>query len=319
MLKNELLYPTAYKRFLEENGHRVRAEGTRKAYRLVLRGLQNQYPGKRVSEFREPELIALITKPPCAPGTQLSRRNVLIQFFQWAHGEGLIDRDPSVRLKRKIRPQNVGVRHHNWLNETGVTAVLAACDDGTDIGRRDRVILATAFTTGLRRAELAAIRWGNLDLNQGQLRLVGKGNKPAELGFPSNLAELLFEWRGRCAIGLGRPVTTADPVFPRARTLATRENGAWHFTGNDPVMIWSEPLGHNGIYSVVRHRGEQAGYPSLRPHDSRRTFAGMMEEQTDILTTSKALRHSNIGTTQTYLDKNPRKHIEAGRDFSIAL
>lgn len=311
MLRNELIYPTATARFLEESSSRIRTDESRKTYRKVLRGLQSAYPGLRVSECREDHLVAFCGQGGVAPATVAQRRNVTQAFFQWAHWKGLAPTDPSVGLKRVLAVKVKPVKHHHWLGLEQVRAVLDACTG--PLGDRDRVLILTAVNTGLRRAELAGLRWSHVDLTQREVRVVGKGEKPALVGIPARLAEVLFTWRGEVAKGLGRP-PVGDPVFPAARSLY-----GWRGGTRSVEILWHQPLGRNGIYSIVRGRGAQAGIDGLAPHDLRRTFAGLAEEQQDLLTVSKMLRHEDVGTTQRYLEKNPRRGVEAGQSFDLAL
>lgn len=315
MLRNDLLYPAGVSRFLKENGHRVRTEQSKDTYRAKLRHLQDTYPGKRISEFTEDDLLAWAGDPGLAPGTQLTRRNIAIAFFQWAHWCGLAEKDPSAYLKQLLCPKNHGVKHHNWLRADQLAALVAACRDGTVKGQRDLVIILVAALTGLRRDELCGLRWGAIDLPARRLRLVGKGGKPAEVGFNGQVAEALSEWQTQCAAGAGRPVQPQDPVFPRIRALSI----GWGMADRELVVAWDVPLGHNGVTEVVKKRGRQAGIAALAPHDLRRSFAGLLAEQVPIADVSKALRHSNIGTTEIYLAKNPNRVVETGQRFEIAL
>src|SRR5207302_8093126 len=108
---------------------------------------------------------------------------------------------------------------------------------------------------GLRRTELANLRWGHVDLPSAKVRVFGKGEKPAEVGLGHRVLEALFEWRARCALGLSRPVAAGDPVFPRTRAVSRTDN----FAVKDTEVRWSEPLRKEGIWQVIRSRGEQAG------------------------------------------------------------
>lgn len=313
MLRNELLYPTATKQFLAENQHRFRTPESRNTYRRRLATLQAACPGKRVSEFREADLLAYCGNPKLAPSSQRGYRDVIISFFQWAHGEGMVDRDPSVRLKQKLRPPNVKVRLGNWLTAAELPELLAVCDDGTEIGKRDRTILATDFLTGLRVSALASLRWGHVDLRSKRLAVKDKGGKITPKGLPASLVECLMEWRSLAAKGLGRPVGAGDPVFPRAYYL-----GGYNGTGERSIA-WDKAMGHQGIRDVFQRRGEAAGWPTLRPHDGRRTMIGIWAEQFGLEIASKAAGHANLGTTEVYLRDNPNRHVEAGQGLEIAL
>jgi integrase len=95
-----------------------------------------------------------------------------------------------------------------------------------------------------------------------------------------------------------------------------------HVTGlveTDPVLIvdWDLPLGDDGIYVAVRKAGERCEL-SLAPHDMRRSFAGILEDDgipvTDI---QRAMRHTNVGITSGYLEQNPRRAAAVTKGLTI--
>lgn len=313
MLRNEALYPTATRQFLDESRARIRTEDSRHSYSKVLRTLQGKHPGRRVSEFTSVDLVAFCQDGALASSSLAQRRGVLVAFFEWAELGGMATPGISAGLRR-IKIRSRPVKHHNWLSPVQVKELMGACDDGTRLGERDSVLVLTGVMTGLRCAELAGLRWGHVNLSERTVSVIGKGEKPAVIGIPARLAEVLFEWRGQCAVGLERPPVGVDPVFPRVRSVCDWASGV-----RAELVVWTDSIGRGAIRDLVRLRGEQAGIRNLAPHDLRRTFAGLMEEQFDLLTVSKALRHSNVGTTQRYLEQSPRRAIEAGQGFDIAL
>lgn len=318
MLATMDLWPTAATEFLDAKSHRIRTADSRATYDKVLYGLQKRHPDKRVAQFTWGDVNSFCCGPGLAPATQSQRRTVLISFFRWAttaKGAPASVAELAARLADMQPPPRRRVRTGNWLSREELQRVLGACDDGTERGARDRMIILICAWTGLRRTELAHLKWGDVDLSAARLTIVGKGEKPARVGFNAQLREVIFEWRARCAVGLGRPVAVADPVIPRLRAVSHHPGTGEHHE----AMVWSEPAGRYAIYKAVRRRGILAGIPTLAPHDLRRTFASLLEEQADILAVSKALRHSNVGTTQAYLESNEDRGVLAGQAFKLDI
>lgn len=137
--------------------------------------------------------------------------------------------------------------------EPQVRALLEAPDTGTACGLRDRAILETAYATGARRAELAGLRLGNLDLGDRTLRVMGKGSR--ERIVPLGLC---------AATWLARYVTDIRPQFPAH--------------GSDHLWLGrSGPITAECITSVFVHHSQVAGIlPPIRPHAMRRACATHM-------------------------------------------
>ncbi len=94
-------------------------------------------------------------------------------FFRYATAQGLVPRDPtdSLSLPRIERylPET--------LNELQVEQLLESVDCAAPLGLRDRAMLELLYASGLRISELAGTRLENLNLDEGMVRVTGKGNK----------------------------------------------------------------------------------------------------------------------------------------------
>jgi integrase/recombinase XerD len=95
------------------------------------------------------------------------------QFYRWLIREGTINSDP-VAL---IESPKTGRGLPKALTEQQVESLLAAPDTGTMLGLRDKAMLELMYATGLRVSELVGLELSNLNLNQGVIRVVGKGQK----------------------------------------------------------------------------------------------------------------------------------------------
>jgi site-specific recombinase XerC len=101
------------------------------------------------------------------------RYRSLQQFFKWAVEDGEIAASPMARMRPPKAPeQPVPV-----LPEDALRRLLATCDPRTLEGRRDLAILLVFIDTGVRLAELAGLTLDDLDLDVGELRVLGKGNR----------------------------------------------------------------------------------------------------------------------------------------------
>lgn len=318
-LKGHALWPTATRLFFEENTGTIRSPRTRRNWGHDLKQLQDMHPAKRVSEFTEDDLLGFVNRQvqgrAAAPNTVLTRRAVLQSFFSWALWRGLISSDPSAGLRRAVRVRSQNTRSHHWLTEAQVGQLVESCRGEDVSAHRDLLIVMLGVFTGLRRQEMADLTWLQVNVPARTINLVGKGEKPAMIGIPRQLVEAFDLWKSVYTAGLGRMPTT-EPLLVRTRALWGEGFGSYRTT----VALWGRPVGANGILNAVQARGKSIGIPDLAPHDLRRTFAGLLEAKGKrIEEISKALRHSNVGTTQRYLEQNPAKALKVVADFEIDL
>jgi integrase len=106
----------------------------------------------------------------------------------------------------------------------------------------------------------------------------------------------------------------ATAVLPRMRYVFNPKLGK-----RVRVCHWDRPLQYDGVLYAVKAAGKLAGI-ELRPHDLRRTFAGILEESgvpvTDI---QRTMRHGDVGTTSRYLSKNPAKTVAVTEGLELGL
>jgi integrase len=322
MLRGPYLHPTAATQFFQAEGYApagkygtdwirkpegLKSQFTRDNWETTLRLLQKRHEEKRVNEFTEGDLVAFINegKDPrtgrlWSPNTRLTRRTGLMAFFDWAAYNGLVAVDPAARLKRLVRVRAQGVRSHIWLTGPEVSLLLSKAVDGTARGLRDLAVLSLLVNTGLRCTEAQQLRWRQVNLFAPSISLIGKGGKPATIPIMvTDLVEFLRDWRARAERTMGGDVSLL-PVLPR-------------LNGEGPIgqpqewaLRWDSALSSITILKAVRARGVMSGHPTLAPHDLRRTFAGLLENNgTSLQQISHLLRHSSVATTEKYLEGNP--------------
>ncbi len=111
---------------------------------------------------------------PKTKATSANRRlTVFKRYFRWALRESLVQVDPTLRMlaaKQALRVPKI-------LGESQVDALLRAPDVDTDLGMRDRAMLELMYASGLRVSELVQLKALHVSLNEGVLRILGKGSK----------------------------------------------------------------------------------------------------------------------------------------------
>ncbi|GGY08164.1 tyrosine recombinase XerD [Litchfieldella qijiaojingensis] len=257
------------------------SEHTLSAYRRDLEAW-GEYLATRGHSLLAPPPGAL---PEClderrAAGYQLRSNARLLsslrRFYRWALATGTIGHDPltEVRLPR-IRPQLP-----DTLDEAEVERLLEAPDLDTAIGLRDRAMLEVLYGSGLRVSELVGLTMESINLRQGVIRVIGKGDK--ERLVP--LGEEAIAWLERY-LRTGRGALMADitrpPLFPgRGDGFMTRQT-FWH---------------RIKVHAVV------AGIDKpLSPHTLRHAFAThLLNHGANLRVVQLLLGHSDLSTTQIY-------------------
>lgn len=178
-----------------------------------------------------------------------------------------------------------GQKAHSWLSQSEVKRLLDSCNLKTIQGKRDKIILGLLVGAGLRREELVNLTFADVIIQPiaGKFRTVlnvhGKGAKDRIVPINDRLAAALDEW--------GAVVGNAGAV---ARSIS--KGGAI-----------GESLSAIGIFEIVRSAGAAIDRPELAPHDLRRTYAQLgYEAGVSITQISRLLGHSNVATTQRYLN-----------------
>ena len=213
--------------------------------------------------------------------TSANRRlTVFKRYFRWALREHLIAQDPTLKLQSARQ----ALRVPKTLTEAQVEALLAAPDTATALGQRDRTMLELMYASGLRVSELVALTTLNLSLNEGIVRVLGKGRKERLVPF----GEVARDW-------LQRYLAEARPALLAGRQtedLFVTSSGPHPGTAMSRVMFWM----------LVRRYAVQAGITApLSPHTLRHAFAThLLNHGADLRAVQMLLGHADISTTTIY-------------------
>jgi len=198
------------------------------------------------------------------------------QFYRWLLRDGKISADP-VAL---IESPKTGRGLPKALSEQQVESLLAAPDTGTLLGMRDRAMLELMYATGLRVSELVGLELANLNLNQGVIRVMGKGQKERliPIGAEAHDSLNIYLRSGRPEILKGVQTNT---VFVTTRKAGMTRQAFW--------------------YMVNRYAAQCDISKKLSPHMLRHSFAThLLNHGADLRVVQLLLGHSDLSTTQIY-------------------
>lgn len=257
------------------------APNTLAAYRRdlsLLAGWLARERSTRLTDADASDLQAYIAArhPGSRPASGNRRLTVFRRYYRWLVRQGLRDADPTLAIRSARQPP----RFPKSLSEAQVDALLAAPDVDTALGLRDRTMLEVLYATGLRVSELVGLRSVEVGLNEGVLRVVGKGDK--ERLVP--LGEEARHWIGRYLGGARRELlgrASADALFVTRR---------------------GEAMSRQMFWKLIRRYALLAGINApLSPHSLRHAFAThLLNRGADLRVVQLLLGHADISTTQIY-------------------
>jgi integrase/recombinase XerD len=198
------------------------------------------------------------------------------RFFRYLIREGLIAEDPTAQ----IAMPKIGRSLPRSLSEAEVEALLAAPAVADPLGHRDRTMLEVLYATGLRVSELVHLKLGQVNMNQGVIRVLGKGNRERLIPLGEEAVRWLktFIDGARADILLDR---STDFLFPTRRGDRMTRQAFWHI--------------------IKRYARKAAVDRDLSPHTLRHAFAThLLNHGADLRVVQMLLGHSDLSTTQIY-------------------
>jgi integrase/recombinase XerD len=209
--------------------------------------------------------------------TSANRRlSVFRRYYAWALREHRVSADPTMRIRSAKQPP----RFPTTLSEAQVEALLAAPDVETALGLRDRTMLELMYASGLRVSELVLLKTVEVGLNEGVVRVMGKGSKERLVPF----GEEAHGW-------IERYLRDARPALIGARAA-------------DALFVTArgEGMTRQQFWNIIKRHARAADIQApLSPHTLRHAFAThLINHGADLRVVQLLLGHADISTTQIY-------------------
>jgi integrase/recombinase XerD len=212
-------------------------------------------------------------------------------FFRYLTGKGEVTRDPAEALSlpriERYLPET--------LNELQVEQLIDGIDTNVPLGSRDRAIIELLYASGLRIAEAAGARLENINLEEGVIRVTGKGNKMRLVPVGRKAREALQSY-----------LTNERPKLVKRRSgseifLSTRG------TGLTTARLWQ----------IVKEHARRSGLEAnIYPHLLRHSFAThLLGNGADLRIIQEMLGHADISTTQIYTHVDQQRLKAVHRQF----
>lgn len=200
----------------------------------------------------------------------------LRRYYRFLVREGRLSADPTLQLSSPKLPRSLP----KSLSEEEVEVLLKAPDVAQSLGLRDRAMLETLYATGLRVSELVNLKVSEVSLQEGVVRVTGKGDKTRLVP----LGEEALDWIRRY-LSQSRPQLLeqrlCESLFVTQRGAAMTRQAFW--------------------YLIKRHARLADIVKPLSPHVLRHAFAThLLNHGADLRVVQMLLGHADISTTQIY-------------------
>lgn len=210
--------------------------------------------------------------------TSIARKLASLRsFYRFGQRQGWIDTNPARALRNPRKSRSLP----HFLTTEEVGKLLAAPPAQGDAGLRDRAILETIYSAGLRVSELVGLNDGDVDLDQGVLRVRGKGRRERLSPLGSYAVRAIQKWLA-------------------ARELAPSEKGGREapvFTNRFGTRLTTRSVGRM-LEKYLRETGLDQ---RTSPHTLRHSFAThLLDRGADIRSVQELLGHKSLVTTQIY-------------------
>ena len=211
-------------------------------------------------------------------------------FFSWLHREGYTSEHVLGKLKLPKVPQIL----IEPLTEVEVAAIFSAFDANTSAGARDICMITVMLDTGLRASEVTTLLTRDVHLDQGYMKVMGKGEKERIVPFGSASQKSLLKYFYHF-----RP----DPVHSGI--------------GNFFLTLDGYPMTYNALRLIMSRLMKRTGIERLHAHLFRHTFAvNYIVNGGDVFTLQQILGHTTLEMVRRYINLASSHVITQHRRFS---
>lgn len=203
----------------------------------------------------------------------------LKSFFRYLVFKSIIQNDPSSEVETPKLLKSIP----KSISEKEVEALLAAPDEKTDIGLRDKTMIETLYSCGLRISELTNLELLNLNLRQGVIRVIGKGQKERLVPMGDQLIALLELY-----------------ISSSRKNLLDKRHSDFLFLSTRGQRMTRQSFWHR-----IKHYCLASGFEpdKISPHVLRHAFAThLLNNGADLRVVQLLLGHSDLNTTQIYTE-----------------
>ncbi|WP_416188936.1 site-specific tyrosine recombinase XerD [Neisseria sp. CCUG17229] len=209
------------------------------------------------------------------PSSQARSLSACKRLYAWLEETEQRHDNPTTFLKAPKQAQKLP----KLITESQIDRLLNAPDTDKPHGLRDKALLEVMYATGLRVTEAVKLQLGDIDLNKGWIRTIGKGDK-----------QRIVPLGGEAVYWIERYLQEARPLLLKDKMC-------------DELFVSQKRVGISRqlAWMIVKEYAEMAGITALSPHSLRHAFAThLVNHGADLRVVQTLLGHADISTTQIY-------------------
>lgn len=212
------------------------------------------------------------------PRSQARLLSGLRNFFDYLIFDGKRKDNPT----ELIESPKIGRKLPDFLSTSEIDCILAVIDLGTPEGERNKVMLETLYSCGLRVTELITLQISDLFFNEGFIRVIGKGDKQRYVPINDQNIHLIQLYIRHIRTRIPVQKGFEDTVFLNRR---------------------GKQITRNMVFMIIKDLAQKAGIrKSISPHTFRHSFAThLLENGADLRAIQQMLGHESITTTEIYM------------------
>lgn len=212
--------------------------------------------------------------------TTISRKIAAIKtFYRFLYRERLVNTNPAVNVRAPRKIKNLP----EFLTDAEIQLLMAQVETKTPSGTRDRTIMEVLYATGMRNSELCGLNLGDINLEENEIRVFGKGSKERIVLISNRARDFLRNY------------------IEQVRSQLSENAGGGE---NEPVFINMSGcrINQRSIFRLIEGCAHKAGLArKISPHTLRHSFATrLLERGADLRVVQELLGHASISNTQIY-------------------
>tara|TARA_B100001245_G_C22838483_1_gene403107 strand:- start:163 stop:1062 length:900 start_codon:yes stop_codon:yes gene_type:complete len=242
----------------------------------------------KVSQNDLINFVEFINELGMSPYSQARILSGIKSFYKFLIYEELIEKDPSELLESP----KIGRKLPDTLEFHEIEKILSEIDLSTEAGARNRAMLETLYSSGLRVSELIELKISNIYDDVGFLRIIGKGNKERLVPVGKAALKYIKIYKDQVRIHQDIKKGQEDYLFLNLR---------------------GSRISRVSVFTIIKDLALKAGVvKNISPHTFRHSFAThLIEGGADLRAVQEMLGHESITTTEiyTHLDRDYLKQV----------
>lgn len=224
--------------------------------------------------------------------TTITRKiSAIRMFYKYLYRENIVKNNPLKGVMAPKYPKKLPV----FLTEDEINKILNTIPIDTVQGFRNRTIFELLYSTGIRVSELTSLNFGNLNLEENEIKVLGKGNKERIVLFSNTAKDFLKTY-----------IETARNMLYENGSKETINRDTPLFVNNTGYRLQAQ-----SVRKILKNIIKQIELPkNVTPHKFRHSFATkMLEKGADLRVVQELLGHASISNTQIYTHVSS-KHLK---------